>query len=553
VAIASVGSLGTGAASVSGTTLAFSPTAQLDAGNTGVLVVVSDNVQTTDGQTSLHGPISDTIGLQWAKLGEYTNGQGAAAGGITTSLWTCRGSANLPTTATVTLSFASAVVDRTCTFWEFSGGPLDLSTAVAVNATDGANGFGSSPISGLPSKSRLYIRGLGKEANSTTQITPSTSFTAMTVARSRNNASAVLARGEFRINTSTGETSNPTLAVIGDTAAVFAALEETFRATGSVTMGGFDVAGTGTFQGLNVSGSAALTMGGMEIAGAATFVLLFTGSGSVSMGPFALSAAGETSLGHPVGILTRSVAGLPQRRVVTFSGKVMTPPVYESAGTLTMGGFEMGGAATVVYEHPVGILTRSVAGLWTRRTESFANKGQGVIASAGITLGGFDLSGTGTVQPPVYTASANVTLGGFGVTSAGTVQVPVYSGEAEITLGGFRVTASAAVQNPTYTAEASVTLGGFTVSGTGIFAANVYSAFGSATLGAFTLSGSGATDTPPVATGSLTFGGFEFSGAATFEEGVPSDITDFDILWELPSNRLHYSVPVNRLHYELPA
>lgn len=36
----------------------------------------------------------------------------------------------------------------------------------------------------------------------------------------------VAASGEFRLNTSTGETSNPTLAITGDTAGIFVAIDE---------------------------------------------------------------------------------------------------------------------------------------------------------------------------------------------------------------------------------------------------------------------------------------------------------------------------------------
>lgn len=228
MAIASVGTLGT---RVSGGTpaanIVLTTSAALEAGNVGILTIAFDNLNTTDGDHSEVSGVVDSAGNTWEKLGEYTNGEGAAADGVTVSLWMTRASSELALGGTVTASFTSTLTDTCASLWEFTvGAALTQSASAVSNATDASNGFGSAAFSGLASKERLYFRALAKEANTITNITPSTSFTTITHARSRNNALAVAVRGEFRINTSTGETSDPALAVSGDTAGVFVALEE---------------------------------------------------------------------------------------------------------------------------------------------------------------------------------------------------------------------------------------------------------------------------------------------------------------------------------------
>jgi hypothetical protein len=229
VAIASVATWGIGASGTSGTTLGLVSTGPtIEAGNVALIAIAANNVGTTDADHSEVTGLADDIGGNtYTKLAEYTNGEGAAAAGITVSLWQCRVTNALTDVATITATFGSAIVDKCGSVWEFTvGGALTQAAAAVPNATDASNGFGSVQFSGLASASRLYFRALAKEVNSTTALTVSTGFTAITGTRSRNNAAAVCVRGEFIIATSTGETSNPTMAVVGDTAGVFVALTD---------------------------------------------------------------------------------------------------------------------------------------------------------------------------------------------------------------------------------------------------------------------------------------------------------------------------------------
>jgi len=70
------------------------------------------------------------------------------------------------------------------------------------------------------------LRFMGKEANTITALTPTSGWTAIPNTRSSNVAAARAVYGEFIIQDSTGQTSNPTLAVSGDTAGVFVSITE---------------------------------------------------------------------------------------------------------------------------------------------------------------------------------------------------------------------------------------------------------------------------------------------------------------------------------------
>ena len=231
--IATGGTLGTGISSTSSSSFTLATaTNTLASGDFGILVVVTDNRSNFSGSYDHTGVSGGTGG--WLKLDEYTYTAGVAGDGVAVSVWLFEATGTVSTGTTITITLSGTATDKAATFWKFTkaaGKGIRLSPHAngtpIRNTTVGSNGFGSVSFASLSSLSRLYLRGLGKEANiGTTGFTASTNFTAMTMIRSRNNASAVGALGEFRINTSTGETSNPTLAIAGDTAGIFLALEE---------------------------------------------------------------------------------------------------------------------------------------------------------------------------------------------------------------------------------------------------------------------------------------------------------------------------------------
>lgn len=237
--IAHVAARGSGFGGASAaTSLLVSYAVAVAAGHVLILQVVTDNITTTDGNTNDHLACSDDKGNTYIKVYEYTNGNGAAAAGITVSVWLCTLQVAVSGTTNVTVTFSGSLSDRVGNQHEFTIAAGKIMQVVqdtgtpAGNVGDASNGFGSMSTSTLTNNEHLHFRTGGKEANDTTALTPTTNYTITTAQRSRNNALAVIVRGEFRINTSTGETSNPTHAVAGDFASIFVAFEEAVQPTG---------------------------------------------------------------------------------------------------------------------------------------------------------------------------------------------------------------------------------------------------------------------------------------------------------------------------------
>jgi hypothetical protein len=200
--------------------------AQLDAGNVGLVSVAVDNTGTTDADHGEVSSVTDSVSNTYKKLKEFTIGQGAAGAGITVSLWYTRASQNLTTSGTLTVSFSNTVTAKAVVMHEFTVGN-DLTVAGSSQTTKSGNDFGSLSVSGLATKEYLFYRVAAKETASNTQLTPTANYTAITHRRSgANGTSSVGIWGEFRILTATGETSNPTLTVGGDSASVMVALVE---------------------------------------------------------------------------------------------------------------------------------------------------------------------------------------------------------------------------------------------------------------------------------------------------------------------------------------
>lgn len=294
--IVSIATLGQGSDAASSTSYTFTTaTTALAAGDFGILMSVADNISASDGDNSEH-TVSGGTG-SWSKLGEYTNSGGGAALGVTTSVWVFHSTGSNPIGTAFNISFTSAVVEKASTMWAYSKTPgtsiiLDpaASPNPVSNEVNGAVDFGSASFSGLSAtRQRLYFRGLGKEANSATLLTATTNFTRTGQSRSQNAASAVLVRGEFRINSSSGETSNPTLSVSGDTAGVFLALIETVAGTVSKTLGALTTTGAGVVP---VNGVVNVTLGDLTLTGAGTVA-----SSAVSIGTLDVTLGALTLTG----------------------------------------------------------------------------------------------------------------------------------------------------------------------------------------------------------------------------------------------------------------
>lgn len=220
MAIASVATRGNAVDGASSTSLAISVTATVVAGQVLIMAVAAREAVAVS-------TITDIYGNRWYKLGDYAH---TTAGTARVEAWVCRVECEVPSGESITVTWAGAIVDKYLAVWEYtvaSGKTLGLDAAAVTSQVSAAAGFGSSAFSGLASASRLYLRVGAKQANATTAITASASYTTWALnSKSRASASAIMLRAEHRIVTATGSTSNPTLATSGNTAGLFFALVE---------------------------------------------------------------------------------------------------------------------------------------------------------------------------------------------------------------------------------------------------------------------------------------------------------------------------------------
>jgi hypothetical protein len=215
-----------------------------------IAFIAMDNTGTTDADHNEVTGITDQQGNIWEKLGEFTNGNGAAAAGATISVWrttiTTSGVAPI-----LTINLSASKTDKAVTFPTFTvaaGKKLGLAPPGSANpgtaVVDAAANFGTITASGFANISHVFLRAIAKEMNTVTTMTNSNNYFAITNTRSRNNASAMTVYGEYRIATLTGSASGPSLSTTGDAASLHFVLDEvddqtiisrSFTATGSST------------------------------------------------------------------------------------------------------------------------------------------------------------------------------------------------------------------------------------------------------------------------------------------------------------------------------
>ncbi len=198
-----------------------------------VLVLATDNLTTTDGQTNNHTSITDTKGNTWTKRSEFTNGQGAAAAGATVSIWTTKVTTALTAgTDTLTANFSGSITAKAIHSQRFSvgaGNVVSLDAGPSDLANDAADA-GSITLSGATAKEHLWIRAQSVELSSAS-YTASTNYAVfggvLSGASTSGGAGAsnIHARGEFRILNATSDSTDPTT-IAADQAGTYIALNE---------------------------------------------------------------------------------------------------------------------------------------------------------------------------------------------------------------------------------------------------------------------------------------------------------------------------------------
>jgi hypothetical protein len=235
-AFSSVGSIITAQQKSSASSWSPVTTAQLSANNMGVLVIAVDNTDTSDGNTSLCSSVSDAAGNAWIKAREFTNSQGSADAGATVCIFLTKATSTLSSGAAITINLAVAKTAKAVAGWQFS---MNSARVLSVEsgadlANDGADG-GSISLASLASREHLFVRGGAVESNGTT-YTASTNYTSFTHTSSTTSgggaASNMGARGEFRILTGTGDSTDPTTSSSDQASAYIAIAEDVAPAGG---------------------------------------------------------------------------------------------------------------------------------------------------------------------------------------------------------------------------------------------------------------------------------------------------------------------------------
>ena len=228
------GILVTGSGKLSGTTV--TPNSSSPSRSVGDVVLVFtawDNTDTTDvNPTRLS--VTDGNGNTYTRVREFVNGQGSAATGAHVGLFysivTVAGSGQVTVTCD-TAQTAKAAMWRLFTFGAGSTIAIDAASDLANDAADP----GSMSSSGLSSTERLYVRATALErATGGTWTVTSTFSTAGSIGTSGGSAVTNMdCDGEYKIATSTGETSDPTATAV-DCASIFVALGEVVAAAARV-------------------------------------------------------------------------------------------------------------------------------------------------------------------------------------------------------------------------------------------------------------------------------------------------------------------------------
>src|SRR5688572_4999482 len=163
-------------------TPALTTTAQLDAGNLGIIILATDNLVTTDGKTNTHVSITDAAGNIWTKAREFTNGQTAAAAGATVSVWYSMVGVTLASGAGMTVTLSGNITAKAVTCWEYTMGAANVIAVSGGNdsAQDAATNWGTMTVGSLPSAEHLWVRGGAQELENATQWTGTAGFTSFT-------------------------------------------------------------------------------------------------------------------------------------------------------------------------------------------------------------------------------------------------------------------------------------------------------------------------------------------------------------------------------------
>lgn len=251
--IASAGSVGTAQAKATGSSLAITTTATIPAGNLAIVAYATDNLDTSDGETSVVTGVTDSAGNTWQKAAEFTNTSAGAVGdGVLVSIWLTVATVQLNSGGTITITQGSDTNGRAGSCWQFTIGTAGVTVADYEVGGGESNTIPDISLSGLASQEYLFLHGLGIEGPNTMAYTEDGDYTSISADGTTGGGGAtnISIRGGWRIATLTGDTVSVSIANNTTTAHILVAIAEaaagpayTLAAeTGHYSTGGQDAA-----------------------------------------------------------------------------------------------------------------------------------------------------------------------------------------------------------------------------------------------------------------------------------------------------------------------
>jgi hypothetical protein len=238
MAFASVGTFISQSQKTSNSTWNTTTEADVASGDLLIVVVAGDNIHTDDGETA------DILGVTYngvamTKHKEYTNGNAAPDTGAMGALFALKNAGATSSGAAVVVTFGSAIVAKAIRGWKFTmdnakGFTLESSSTLSNDGND----MGSMELAGLVNREHLMFRASAVE-DAPASHTATAGWTKIDAAADGGQTSGgaadsnMDAYGEFKIATSTAETSDPDAdGVSPDCASVMCAFYEQNLNTG---------------------------------------------------------------------------------------------------------------------------------------------------------------------------------------------------------------------------------------------------------------------------------------------------------------------------------
>lgn len=224
------GARGTASEKVSDQTLALTPTGTLTVGNYGLLFVVIDNVDTSEGETT-DISASDTGVNLWQRIREQTEANTAALTGVTCAVLVAEITTELTVADTINIALVTNSTAKGAGLAEISVGAGKQLTTEHNGSNAAAATTYSVALSGLANEARLYIGMAAAEEELDTAVTLDAAYAEIGFGSigsgvAAANTTNVRARVGTLSETSTGQTFDNTGLTSADRATILIGLGE---------------------------------------------------------------------------------------------------------------------------------------------------------------------------------------------------------------------------------------------------------------------------------------------------------------------------------------